>query len=193
MMKEEANMSGSIAFVGDGLTANGRWEDWFPGYTVHNLGVSGNTTDDVAARLPEIVGLHPDAVVLQVGTNDLGWRRSDEYIGRNIETILCEVRRGLPETRLMIQSVVPRERDYAETIRSINRHLWQFAPTQKAVYLDLWPALAQPDGELDLAYSEDRLHLTDAGYEAWVAVLKPAVEEIFARPPVTSAIPVQPV
>jgi lysophospholipase L1-like esterase len=193
MMKEEANMSGSIAFVGDGLTANGRWEDWFPDYTVHNLGVSGNTTDDVIARLPDIVELHSDAVVLQVGTNDLGWRRSDEYIGRNIETILCEVRRAMPQARLIIQSVVPRERDYAVTIRSINRHLWQFAPTQKALYLDLWPALAQPDGELDLAYSEDRLHLTDAGYEAWLAVLKPAVEDIFARPPVTSAIPVQPV
>jgi lysophospholipase L1-like esterase len=184
-------MSGSIAFVGDGLTAGGQWEEWFPDHTVHNLGVSGNTTDDVMARLPDIVSLRPDAVVLQVGTNDLGWRRSDEYIGRNIETILCDVRRALPETRLIIQSVVPRERDYAETIRSINRHLWQFAPTQKARYVDLWPALARPDGELDQAYSEDRLHLTDAGYQAWIAVLKPAVEDIFERPPVTSAIPVQ--
>jgi lysophospholipase L1-like esterase len=193
MILGEAKMSGSIAFVGDGLTAGGRWEEWFPEYTVHNMGVSGNTTDDVIARLPVVVALRPDAVVLQVGTNDLGWRRSDEYIGRNIETILCDVRRALPETRLMIQSVVPRERDYAETIRSINRHLWQFAPTQKARYVDLWPALAQPDGELDQAYSEDRLHLTDAGYKAWIAILKPAVEDIFERPPVTSTIPVQPV
>lgn len=184
-------MSASIAFLGDGLTAGGRWEEWFPGYTVHNLGVSGNTTDDVIARLPEVVELRPDAVVLQVGTNDLGWRRSDEYIVRNIETILCDLRRDLPEARLMIQSVVPRERDYAETIRSINRHLWQFASTKKAVYLDLWATLAEPDGELDLAYSEDRLHLNEAGYDAWIARLKPAIEEIFERPPVTVSIPIQ--
>jgi lysophospholipase L1-like esterase len=190
-MKREANMSASIAFLGDGLTAGGRWEEWFPGYTVHNLGVSGNTTDDVIARLPEVVEARPDAVVLQVGTNDLGWRRSDEYIVRNIETILCDLRRDLPEARLMIQSVVPRERDYAETIRSINRHLWQFAPTQKAVYLDLWATLAEPDGELDMAYSEDRLHLNEAGYDVWIALLKPAVEEIFERPPVTVSIPIQ--
>lgn len=184
-------MSGSIAFVGDGLTEGGRWSEWFPDHEVYNLGVSGDTTDEIIARLDAVVALHPDAVVLQVGTNDLGWRRSDEYIGRNIETMLCLLRRQLPEARLMIESVMPREREHAETIRSINRHLWQFASTQRARYLDVWSALAQPDGELDVAYSEDRLHLTPAGYDAWLAELKPAVTELFEHPPTTSSIPVQ--
>jgi lysophospholipase L1-like esterase len=184
-------MSGSIAFVGDGLTAAGRWEEWFPEYETHNLGVNGDTTDDVIARVDTVVDLRPDAVVMQMGTNDLGWRRSDEYIVRNIETILCEFRRRLPEGRLMIQSVVPREREYADTIRSINRHLWQFAPTQRAVYLDLWSVLAQPDGELDLAYSEDRLRLTPAGYDAWLTELRPALQQLFERPPTTTSIPIQ--
>lgn len=184
-------MSGSIAFVGDGLTAGGRWDEWFPAHTVHNLGVSGDTTDEVIGRLESVVELQPDAVVLLVGTNDLGWRRSDEYIVRNIETLLVTLRKRLPHTRILVQSVLPRERDFAKTIRSINRHLRQFAPTQHAQYLDLWPVLAEPDGELAATYSADRLHLTDEGYAAWVAELGPALETLFLTAPTTSAIPIQ--
>lgn len=184
-------MSVSVAFVGDGLTASGRWEEWFPEFDVHNVGVSGDTTDEVLGRLPSVVELQPDAVVLLAGTNDLGWRRSDEYIVRNLENILCELRKHLPDTRILVQSVTPREREYAETIRSVNRHLWQFAPTQKAMFLDLWPALAQEDGEIDPQHSADRLRLTEAGYEAWLRELRPALDELFNRPPATSSIPIQ--
>ena len=184
-------MSGSIAFVGDGLTAGGRWDEWFPAYTVHKLGVSLDTTDEVIERVDSIVDLQPDAVVLLIGTNDLGWRRSDEYVVRNIETFLVTIRKRLPHTRILVQSVLPRERDFAKTIRSINRHLRQFAPTQHAQYLDLWPVLAEPDGELAATYSTDRLHLTDEGYAAWVAELGPALETLFQTAPTTSAIPTQ--
>jgi lysophospholipase L1-like esterase len=145
-------MSGSVVFVGDGLTASGSWAEWLPEYEVHNLGVNGYTTDEVVTSVDEVVALQPDAVVLEAGTNDLGWRRSDEYIVRNLETVLCSLRKRLPGTRILVVSVPPRERDFADTLRSINRHLRQFAPTQHAQFLDLWPRLAQPDGELDVAY-----------------------------------------
>ncbi len=184
-------MSGSIVFLGDGLTAGGRWDEWIPEYGVQNLGLSGATTDEAIAKLDAVVDLQPDAVVLQVGTNDLGWRRSDEYVVRNIETILVTLRKRLPHTRILVQSVLPREREYADTIRSINRHVRQFAPTQHAQYLDLWPALAQADGELGAAYTKDRLHLTDEGYAAWLSELKPAIEMLFEKPPSSTKIPIQ--
>ncbi|SDK04899.1 Lysophospholipase L1 [Cryobacterium psychrotolerans] len=184
-------MSGSIVFLGDGLTAAGRWEESLPTFEVQNLGVGGDTTDEAIARLDSVVGMAPDAVVLLIGTNDLGWRRSDEYVVRNIETILVTLRKRLPHTRLLVQSVLPREREFATTIRSINRHLRQFAPTQHAQYLDLWPAMAEPDGELSAAFTNDRLHVNDEGYAAWVAELGPALETLFLHAPTTTAIPIQ--
>ncbi|WP_104132375.1 GDSL-type esterase/lipase family protein [Cryobacterium sp. M91] len=184
-------MTVSLAFLGDGLTANGQWEEWFPEYVVHNLAASGNTTDEIISQLDQVIELRPDAIVIGVGTNDLGWRKSDEYVVRNLETILHTLRRALPETRIMVQSVLPRDRDFAGTIRSINRHVWQYAPTQHAQYLDLWPALALPDGELDPTFGIDRLHLNEAGYAAWLAELRPGLEMLFERPPSTTSIPIQ--
>ncbi|MGO7983965.1 hypothetical protein ACC691_39690 [Rhizobium johnstonii] len=39
-------------------------------------------------------------------------------------------------------------------------------------------------------YSDDGLHLLDAGYDAWLAELQPAIEQLFATPPTTRAIPI---
>ncbi|WP_162942606.1 GDSL-type esterase/lipase family protein [Cryobacterium soli] len=175
-------MSGVVVFVGDGLSAGARWEERFGEFEVHNLGVCGDTTDEVIARLDAVVEIDPDAVVLQVGTNDVGWHRSDEYIVRNIETILCTLRKKLPGTRLLIQSVPPREHDAVHVIRSINRHLRQFAPTVKARYLDLWPALADAEGALSAEWSTDSLHLTEAGYVVWLAELRPVLIDMLEHP-----------
>ena len=107
-------MTVSLAFLGDGLIAGGQWEEWFPEHEVHNLAASGNTTDEVMSQLDQVIELRPDAIVIGVGTNDLGWRKSDEYVVRNLETILHTLRRALPETRIMVQSVLPRDRHLNE-------------------------------------------------------------------------------
>lgn len=181
-------MSGAVVFVGDGLSAGARWEERFPEFDVRNLGVNGDTTDEVLDRLDQVVAVDPDAVVLQVGTNDVGWNRSDEYIVRNIETILCTMRKQLPATRILVQSVPPREKEFTRLIRSINRHVRQFAPTVKARYLDLWPALADGDGRLSSEWSTDHLHLTEAGYVVWHAQLRPALVDLLEHPPETMSL-----
>jgi acyl-CoA thioesterase I len=40
------------------------------GYRVVNMGVSGDTTTDGLARLPTVLNLHPEIVVLEFGAND---------------------------------------------------------------------------------------------------------------------------
>jgi len=180
----------TIAFVGDSLTNHGEWETWFPDREVHNLGVSGDTTDDLIARVDEIVDLHPDAVALLIGTNDLGQRKSVEHLVRNIEYLLVTLRRGLPGTRMLVQSIMPRGPEFAERVQDANRHLRQFAPSVNAQYLDLWPALAGEDDAIDPEYSADKLHLTEAGYQAWLSELRPALDRLDDAPPMSSSIPI---
>lgn len=179
---------GTIAFIGDSLTANGRWHEWFPDDEISNFGADGSTTDDLIERLPEIIDSAPETLVLLIGTNDLAWRRNVEHIVRNIETILVMIRRDLPDSRILIQSVMPRGSEFADQIRDINRHLWQFAPVVRAQYLDLWPALALEDGELNPLFSDDRLHMNDEGYSAWLSELRPALETLGNQPPASRAI-----
>jgi len=178
-MSEEA----STVFLGDSITALGRWEEWFPDKNPHNLGVNGDTTDAVIARLHEAIAFAPTSLALLIGTNDLAWRRSAEHIVRNIETILVTLRKELPAAQLLVQSVMPRDAGYADTVKEVNRHLWQFAPTVRAQYLDLWPALALADGSIDPQFSDDSVHLNERGYEVWVSELRGAFEKLHDVPP----------
>ena len=178
----------SIVFLGDSLTQDGRWAEWFPDRETQNLGVGGNTTDDVVARLDDVVALQPEVVVLLVGTNDLSTRKSVEHVVRNIEYVLVTLRRALPGARMLLQSIMPRGREFAARIQDANRHLRQFAPSVKVQYLDLWPTLALEDGELDPALSGDRLHLNDTGYERWLGELRPGLERLDDAPPMSRPI-----
>jgi len=179
---------GELALVGDSLTQGGDWGALLPGEVVRNFGAAGDTTDDVLARLDDVIDARPATIALLVGTNDLAWRRSVEHVVRNIETVLVTLRKDLPETRILVQSVMPRGHEFADQIRDINRHLWQFAPTVHAGWLDLWPAMALEDGELNPAYTEDRLHLNTEGYRVWAAELAPALERLRDLPPNSRAI-----
>ncbi len=182
------NQPESIAFVGDSITNHGDWAGWFPDRETHNFGVSGDTTDDLIARLPAVAQAHPASVALLIGTNDLGTRQSVEHLVRNVEFLLVTLRRELPGTRMLVQSIMPRGREFAADITDANRHLRQFSPSVNAQYLDLWPTFALDDGEIDPTYSDDRLHLTDAGYQAWLAELRPALERLEEAPPMSRPI-----
>jgi lysophospholipase L1-like esterase len=188
-MPEERDTGwGALALVGDSLTQNGDWAALLPGETVWNFGVAGDTSDDVVARLGEVIDARPELVALLVGTNDLAWRRSAEHVVRNVETALVTLRKELPETRILAQSVLPRGAEFADQIKDINRHLWQFAPTVHAGWLDLWPAMAREDGELNPAYTEDRLHLNAEGYRVWANELAAGLERVRELPPSSRAI-----
>ncbi|MEX1079414.1 MAG: GDSL-type esterase/lipase family protein [Homoserinimonas sp.] len=188
MATEDSAEPHSIAFVGDSLVREGDWANRLGGDTVQNFGVSGDTTDDVLARLGSIIETRPDEVLLLIGTNDLGTRHTVEHLVRNIESMLIELRRELPESRVLVHSILPRGREFAHSIKDANIHLRQFSATVHAQYLDLWPALAQGDGSIDPRFSDDRLHLNDEGYDAWLAELLPALERLRERPPMTSPI-----
>ena len=62
-----------VVVYGDSISAAGKWEEWFEGHTgVHviNKGVGGDSTRTAKIRLGEVLGLKPDVVFIEFGTND---------------------------------------------------------------------------------------------------------------------------
>jgi lysophospholipase L1-like esterase len=177
-----------VLFLGDSITAGGDWDRRLTGERTLNLGIGGDTTDGVLARLDEVVAAAPDVIVLLIGTNDFGnHRASAEHVVRNVETILVTLRRDLPGVRLLLVSILPRGAEFTPKIEQANRHLRQFVATCHAQYLDMWPALADGD-HLDDRFTDDALHLTDEGYAAYTAELLPAIERVRGLPPMSRPI-----
>jgi lysophospholipase L1-like esterase len=172
---------GQVVLLGDSITELGLWQEWFVGKPVVNRGIGGESSADLLRRLETAIG-RPTAVFLLIGTNDLTLGVTLQEIVGNVRTLLAEVERRAPGTPVVVQSVMPRTRRYRDDARLLNRAYEALvaAAGDNVEYLDLWPALADEQGELRKAFTEDRLHLNGPGYAAWLDVLRPHVERFLA-------------
>lgn len=159
-----------VVFLGDSITEFGLWNEWFPDVSVANRGVAGDTTAGILRRLHSSVGTQR-ALSLLAGTNDIAQGVPSERIAANVDTILERIAVAAPETKVVINSVMPRAAGFSDTVRDVNDKLRLIATKHGATYVDLWPAFADERGQIRPEFSLDRLHLTGEGYRAWVGVL----------------------
>lgn len=172
--------TGRIVFLGDSITEQGMWDEWFPEWPVINRGIGGDTAGGVTKRLDSAIN-GPLAVSLLIGTNDLtglGRSRDVGAIAAQVRLLVRRIRDRAPEAHIVINSVMPRSEWFAPRVTRLNEHYRVIARDVDAVYLDLWPALAGPSGELRTEFTRDGLHLTGAGYRAWVDALRPVLRPV---------------
>ncbi len=166
---------GRVVFLGDSITREGAWDEWFPGLPILNRGASGDTVAGVTQRLDRSVNA-PRAVSLLVGTNDLtgnGSSREVEDIAAQFRELVTRLAEKAPGAALLVNSVMPRTAWFAPRVRALNVCYRAAADEVGATFVDLWPALAQPDGAMRAELTRDHIHLNGAGYRAWVEVLGP--------------------
>ncbi|NEN05344.1 hypothetical protein G3T36_05615 [Diaminobutyricibacter tongyongensis] len=167
-----------IVMLGDSITEFGIWEEWFADSPMSNRGIGGEISGQVLTRLNSAID-RPRAVFLLIGTNDLAFGIPRDEIVHNVATIVTTIEQLAPGTPVVLQSVMPRALAFRDEILALNqlyRELVEAAPAHVR-YLDLWPALATPEGALRPEFTEDKLHLNGNGYAAWVKQLQPIVTE----------------
>lgn len=167
--------AGRVLFLGDSLTEQGLWHEWFPELPTLNRGIGGDTVHEVHARLDHAVNA-PVAISLLVGTNDLsGLGRSREVavIAEEFRALVTELRVRAPDAHLVVNSVMPRKATFADQVHALNLRYALIARDAGATWLDLGPVLSDGAGSLRAQFTADSLHLNGAGYAAWVDALRP--------------------
>ena len=107
--KHAAKDQGAVVFLGDSITQG--WGDpgkHFPKYRCANRGISGDTTRGVLYRLTEdVLALHPAAVVLLIGTNDIGIGADPTDVAANLEAIPGALRASNAKLPVIVCQVMP--------------------------------------------------------------------------------------
>lgn len=172
--------SGAVVLVGDSIT-QGWGEDfsgYFPEFKPVNRGISGDTTRGVLIRLQEdVIALHPKAVVLLIGTNDLEENAEPETIAANMKLILAELKRSYPQMPIVLCNVFPSsaaKKRPADKIKKVNQ-LYAVAIKGDAqiTLVDTWTLFANAQGDAKPEELPDLLHPNMAGYLKWAAGLRP--------------------
>lgn len=176
-----------IVFLGNSITDGGEWSELFNNEKLKNRGISGDVISGIKERLYQVVDGKPGKIFLLVGINDVSHNLTAERILSEYEDLVKEIREKTPETRLYIQSIMPIDNGFnrykaligkENVVTEINNGLPEIARKYGATYIDLWPTLSdRATGKLKKKFTNDGLHLTGAGYAAWVDAIRGFVEE----------------
>ena len=169
--------AGGIVFLGDSISHLGKWDLLFPDAATRNFGIAGERTEHLLQRLEPLIRLKPEKIFILIGTNDVGAGIMLDEIATNMERLLDRVRDALPDSRVYLQGVMPRQRKYAARVNALNQRYRAIAEIRGVFYIDLFPVFDDGTGKIRAEYTEDDLHLNGAGYETWRAKIAEFVNE----------------
>ncbi|HTW28433.1 MAG TPA: GDSL-type esterase/lipase family protein [Acetobacteraceae bacterium] len=198
-----------LIFLGDSITENFElagghgwddyvpvWRHWYGGRDAANLGFKGDATSHLLWRIDhgELDGIHPKAAVVLIGANNFGrphWDAAQTMTG--IVTVIDAVHRRLPQTHILLLSVLPSDRSawISEQTRAVNRmlaaHDWAPSGTQ---FLDVTHVFER-NGRLDRALFLDPhltppdppLHPSAQGMALLAQAIEPALAPMLGEAP----------
>jgi lysophospholipase L1-like esterase len=175
---------GAIVFLGDSLTDQGEWNELLKNCQIVNRGISGDTTEGVFNRLDRITKYKPRKIFLMIGVNDL-WNESKTIpeIINNYQKNLEFIQQKSPQTQVFIESLLPiNNRSYQiaidnRDIITVNQELKKLAEQFSCQYLNLHDRFLNDNGQLDVKYTMDGVHLTTEGYLLWAKSIEPYVRK----------------
>lgn len=185
-----------VVFLGDSITDNWPLAEYFPGKPYLNRGISGQTTSQMLVRFQQdVVALHPKAVVILAGTNDIAGNTGPmrlEDIEANY-TSLAELAQAngikvIFSSVLPVHNYTPQSQDFfadrpPDKILQLNRWLSAYCPAHGCVYLDYFRAMVDDKGLLRKDLADDGLHPNQAGYKLMTPLAEAAITRALGNTP----------
>lgn len=183
--------SGRVVFMGNSITQGWapHFPSLFPGKPYVGRGIGGQTTAQMLLRFrQDVIALHPAAVVILAGTNDIAGNTgptSVEEIQDNIASMADLARAN--GIRVVLCAVLPVydypwRRDLEPTPRIVALNSWMrsFAATHGDVFVDLHAATRDERNGMRAELAHDGVHPNEAGYRVMSALVALGIAEAIA-------------
>lgn len=182
-----------VVFMGDSITDGWgkRYGKFFPGKPYVNRGISGQTTPQMLIRFyPDVIALHPKAVVILAGTNDIAGNTGPSTLAMIEDNLMAMSDLAKANNiRVVLSAVMPvcdyirpqTERRPMEKIIELNTWIKAYAARNGFVYLDYFTPMLDDKGLLQKDLTFDGLHPNDAGYELISPFAEKAIAQALAK------------
>jgi len=183
-----------VVFYGDSITDGwgrrpGTESTFFVGKPYVNRGISGQTTPQMVVRFrQDVIDLHPAAVVILAGTNDIAGNTgpmTPEMTEDNFRSMADLAHAN--GIKVILASITPafdypwkRGMEPAPKIRAINEWLKDYCQRHGYTYLDYYTALADDQGGMKPGTSIDGVHPTAKGYAIMEPLAQAAIDQTLA-------------
>jgi lysophospholipase L1-like esterase len=187
-----AEGEGRVVFFGASMTEfwgkNGT--KFFPGKPYVNRGISGQTTAQMVVRFrQDVIDLHPKAVVILAGTNDVAGNTGPmtaEMTENNWQSMADMAK--VNGIRVIFASITP-STDFwwhkglkpAEKIRTLNVWLKGYCASHGLTYLDYYSTLTDEEGGMKKEFTVDGVHASARGYAVMQPLAQAAIDKTLAN------------
>jgi lysophospholipase L1-like esterase len=181
-----------VVFYGASMTElwgkNGT--SFFPGKPYVNRGIGGQTTAQMVVRFrQDVIDLHPKAVVILGGTNDVAGNTgpmTPEMTEDNWQSMADLAKAN--GIRVIFASITPstdfpwrRGLKPAEKIRALNGWLKGYCESHGLTYLDYYSALTNEEGGMKEEFTVDGVHASGKGYSVMAPLAQSAIDKTLAK------------
>ena len=182
-----------VVFFGDSITDFWRLNEYFPDSDFINRGIAGQTSGQLLQRMKDdVIDLHPEAVLILIGTNDLARETPVTAIESNYQ-MLADMA-AANKIKVLFAAVTPVS-DYhkdqdpvyertplrpAASINALNDWLQKLCTQRGYTYLDYYTALVDKSGQFQAELSDDGLHPNAKGYRVMAPLATAAIGKTLA-------------
>lgn len=171
-----------LVFIGDSITQH--WEEHvFRNFYGHraplNLGIGGDVTQSLLWRLENghwPAQLKPEAIVLLIGTNNIGSGAQPQAVAHGISRIIERLQQLAPQARIVLVGILPRGITATDRMRlpiaEVNRMIASCGDGRRVFYTEPGQLMLDGQGVLFDWIAPDWIHLSLTGY----AILSAAIE-----------------
>lgn len=190
----EANkkLSKSVVFIGNSITEG--WALSRPEFFSENnyvgRGISGQTSPQLLLRFrQDVINLHPYAVVINIGTNDIA-----ENTGKYTSQFTMDCIQSMAELaqhngiKVILASVLPSVgfswnksvTDAPQKIDELNKLIKLFAEANNFAFIDYNSPMRDEVGALKKEYGRDNVHPNKEGYIVMEKIAKAVIDKAIA-------------
>ena len=191
-LESEENTGNRVVFMGNSITEGwlAHYPEFFENASYVNRGIGGQTTPQMVLRFrQDVVALHPKAVVILAGTNDIAGNTGPANTRTIMDNIMnmCEIA-AVHDIEVILATVLPAS-DYPwrpgcnphTRIPELNNSIRAYAQANDLVLIDYFAALDNGENGMieDLAY--DGVHPNSKGYKVMAPLTEAAIDKALNR------------
>ena len=178
----------AVVFMGNSITEG--WVNASPEFFSENnyigRGISGQTTPQMLIRFtPDVLDLHPKAVVILAGTNDIAGNTGFSSVKMITDNIRAMAQLAVAnDIKVILCSVLPvfeypwrAGLEPVDKIEETNQWLKEYALQNGHIYLDYFSKMADEKKGLKKEFSEDGVHPNHKGYSVMAPLAKTAIQK----------------
>jgi lysophospholipase L1-like esterase len=185
--------SAKIVMLGDSLTERAPWSEITGCPSLANRGIGGDESPGVLRRLEGIIKLHPSAVFIMIGVNDVLDEVPIHTIAANVQqTIETLTKANIHVYLTTVLPVTSAVRHGVNVkINELNAEYRKLADHPNVSLVNFVEKMQTPDGALRDELSTDGVHLSPEGYRVWRDSIMPLIKADcqLQGQPVTGLIP----